>query len=48
MSEEDGTGGLMGLLREKGIVCRERTPAGIVLWALFLYVSGSSLRPGRH
>ena len=47
MSEEDGTGGLIGLLREKGIVRRERTPLGVVLWALFLYVSGASLRRTR-
>ncbi len=44
MPEADGTGGLIGLLKEKGVVRRRRTPTGVVLWALFLYVCGASLR----
>lgn len=34
----------MGRLREEGIVRRERTPLELVLWALFVYVNGCSLR----
>lgn len=34
----------MVLLRKKDIVRRKRTPPELILWALFLYVSGASFR----
>lgn len=40
----EGTEGLIALLKVKGIVERERTPVGVMLRALFVYVNGASLR----
>ncbi len=44
MSGWDGTEKLKLLLREKGIVQRERTPVGVMLWAVYEHLIGVSLR----
>ncbi|MFQ6061013.1 MAG: DDE-type integrase/transposase/recombinase [Thermoplasmata archaeon] len=44
MKERDGIVDIEGILREKGIVLRRRTPLWVMLWSAFLYASGASLR----
>jgi putative transposase len=47
MSEWDGIEELKLLLKEKGIVQRERTPVEVMLWAVYDHLIGASLRRAR-
>lgn len=47
MAGWDGTEELKLLLREEGIVRRERTPVAVMVWAVYEYLLGASLRRAR-